>query len=69
MEDRCFFLSYYRKAVLVSGRLAERTYTDHDNVLRRDLELSADKVELLATPKQEATREPVSPVTQQTAAA
>jgi single-strand DNA-binding protein len=55
--------------VLVSGRLSERTYTDTDNVLRRDLELNADKVELLATPKQEANREPVSPVTQQTAAA
>jgi single stranded DNA-binding protein len=55
--------------VLVSGRLAERTYTDTDNVLRRDLELSADKIELLASPKQELNGESAPAVTQQTAAA
>jgi len=55
--------------VLVSGRLAERTYTDNDNVLRRELELSAEKVELLASPKQELHADPSHAATQQPAVA
>lgn len=55
--------------VLVSGRLAERTYTDIDNVLRRDLELIADKVELLAAAKQEQNTAPAPAAMQQTATA
>jgi len=34
--------------VLVSGRLAERTYTDREGREKTNLELIADKVELLA---------------------
>jgi single-strand DNA-binding protein len=55
--------------VLVSGRLAERTYTDTDNVLRRDLELTAEKIELLASPKQEQNAQPNHAATQQPVAA
>jgi single-strand DNA-binding protein len=51
--------------VLVSGRLAERTYTDNDNVLRRELELSAEKVEILASPKQELNADPGHAATRQ----
>ena len=55
--------------VLVSGRLAERTYTDNDNVLRRELELSAEKVEILASPKQKLNADPSHAATQQPVAA
>ena len=55
--------------VLVSGRLAERTYTDNDNVLRWELELNAEKIELLASPKQERNAEPTHAATQQPAVA
>jgi single-strand DNA-binding protein len=55
--------------VLVSGRLAERTYTDQENAVRRELELIADKVTLLAAPKQELNTEPAPTVRQQPEAA
>ena len=45
------------------------TYTDNDNVLRRELELNAEKIELLASPKQERNAEPTHAATQQPVAA
>jgi single-strand DNA-binding protein len=44
--------------VLVSGRLAERIYTDRDGAEKRNLELIADKVELLAKGKAARATEP-----------
>ena len=44
--------------ILVSGRLAERIYTDHDGAEKTTVELIADKVELLAKGKSARASEP-----------
>jgi single-strand DNA-binding protein len=44
--------------VLVSGRLAQRLYADRDCVEKTNLELIADKVELLAKAKSAHASEP-----------
>jgi single-strand DNA-binding protein len=53
--------------VLVSGRLAERIYTDRDGAEKRYLELIADKAELLAKSKPARVSKPAQPEQQQQA--
>ena len=53
--------------VLVSGRLAERTYTDREGTEKTNLELIADKVELLAKGKSARASEPAQTNEQQPA--
>jgi single-strand DNA-binding protein len=53
--------------VLVSGRLAERIYSDPTGAEKKNLELIADKVELLAKGKSARVSEPVQTNEQQQA--
>jgi single-stranded DNA-binding protein len=53
--------------VLVSGRLEERIYTDRDGAEKTNLELIADKVELLAKGRSARASEPAQTEQQQPA--